>query len=227
MLYVHLYELTTHTQKKAHRVPCAVILFPTAHWEAWHFFIKYILLFYVCGCCLHARLCTMCVPGASGGQKRVPPRPRVTDSCELLCCAGGFNLGPLQECLVFWATKPSLEPHKDSFVRSILWDRVWYYVAQVCSWICSNPPASASWALGLQTGVTMPHLAWKPLDENLVLLFFPPAPPKWTLGNFIQKSVFFCTQCRCERTLSHLKRAGVFWIWGNGMAFPTMNTINI
>lgn len=29
------------------------------------------LLFYVYQCCLHACLCTMCVPGAARGQKKV------------------------------------------------------------------------------------------------------------------------------------------------------------
>lgn len=51
----------------------------------------------------------------------------------------------------------------------------------------------------------------------------PPASPKWTLCYFIQKSDFFCTQCRCERTLtslSHLKRARGFLNLRKWHGFP-------
>ena len=52
--------------------------------------------------CLHAYVCTTCVPGVWGGQKGGIrfPGTAVTDSCKLLCGCWEPNLGLLesQQC---------------------------------------------------------------------------------------------------------------------------------
>lgn len=54
-----------------------------------NFIGTFVYLFYVYGCFtyVHTCLCTTCIPGPSGGQKRVldPLGTGVLGGCELLC----------------------------------------------------------------------------------------------------------------------------------------------
>ena len=59
--------------------------------------------------CLHGCLCSTCVPGVHGGQKRdIQPGTGVTDGCELPHKFWDLNPGPLEEQLVLLTTEPSL-----------------------------------------------------------------------------------------------------------------------
>lgn len=60
---------------------------------------------------LHVYLCTVCMPGTHGVQKRASNSPsiRVTDGCELPCGCWESNWGPLKEH-VLSSTVPTLQP---------------------------------------------------------------------------------------------------------------------
>jgi hypothetical protein len=52
-------------------------------------------------------MCTVCMPGASRGQKKVSdPVEPVMDACKTSCCCWEPNLGSLQEQQVLLTAEP-------------------------------------------------------------------------------------------------------------------------
>lgn len=60
--------------------------------------------------CLHVYLCTMCVHGDLGSQKRVVDPLGAKDSCKSLCKWWELNLCPQEEQVVLLNAGPSFQP---------------------------------------------------------------------------------------------------------------------
>jgi hypothetical protein len=101
-----------------------------------------VFIFVLCVCllCLHGCLCSTCVPGVHGGQKRdIQPGTGVTDGCELPHKFWDLNPGPLEEQLVLLTTEPSLHlpvlwcfySNKESQVKIFF-----KYIDETIRWVC-------------------------------------------------------------------------------------------
>ena len=77
--------------------------------EGWVIYFYFLCVWVLC---LHVCLCTPCMSGAHGSQKKGirSPGTRVTVGCELPCGCWESNTGPLGEQSMLLTTEPSLHP---------------------------------------------------------------------------------------------------------------------